>query len=134
MNKIYSESSSASGDFSVVFDDDGRVAYGYIIDRGKIAGDVWLYNVAEDPEAPEWRDRSKAPFLNPLSHARIRDFERPRNADDVTFVWYDSQADGGMAVDIMSQGVRLGRLRPGSKPGEARLATRDGPLAKILKP
>ena len=32
--------------YSAVFEDDGKVAYAYLLDDGRIVADVWLYNRA----------------------------------------------------------------------------------------
>src|ERR687898_201513 len=65
--------------YSAVFEDDGKVAYAYLLDDGRIVADVWLYNRAAAPEAPEWRDRSKAPFLNPRGFTSEVPFLPPAN-------------------------------------------------------
>jgi len=59
------ERNNSGTGYSAIFEDDGKVAYAYRLDNGKIVADVWLYNRAVAPEAPEWRDRSKAPFFEP---------------------------------------------------------------------
>jgi len=56
---------SPDGRLSVMLEDDGRVAYAYLLQDGKVVGDVWLYNVVETPERVDWKDRSQMPFLNP---------------------------------------------------------------------
>jgi hypothetical protein len=43
------------GDRQVVLEDDGRVAYAYLLERDAIVADVWLYNIGEDPV--DWQRR-----------------------------------------------------------------------------
>ena len=55
--------------YSVIFDDDGRVAYAYLLAPDEhIVSDVWLYNRCESPLQPEWPDQEKIPFANPASY------------------------------------------------------------------
>ena len=54
--------------YSVVFDDDGRVAYAYLLNhQGNIISDVWLYNQCKTPKEPEWKTSNNMPFANSLS-------------------------------------------------------------------
>lgn len=134
MNEIFHQASDPLGRFTVIFEDDGRVAYGYLLDAGSICADAWLYNVQDCPEQPEWHDPSNAPFLNPCSFAQPMDFERPSATSDIVFVWDTSDPEGSSAVNISIRGRLIGRLAPGTKPGWARLAAKDGPLALTLPP
>jgi hypothetical protein len=118
--------------FTVVFDDDGRVAYASLLDSGTICSDVWVYNVGDCPEEPEWRDKSKMPFRNPCAFTRPRDFQRPTTSRQVSFCWKRSGDGGTLAVTVFLNDCPVARLAPGSKPGWARLALKDGPLARVL--
>jgi hypothetical protein len=51
--------------YSVIIEDDGRVAYAYLMKDENIIGDVWLYNQLDAPENTNW-DHKKMPFLNPI--------------------------------------------------------------------
>lgn len=42
----------AHGGWTVVVEDDDRVAYAYLLHEGRIVGDVWLYNRSVRCEAP----------------------------------------------------------------------------------
>jgi len=46
------------------FEDDRRVAYAYLKRGEKFVADVWVYNRAESPTAPEWKEGKRPPFLN----------------------------------------------------------------------
>jgi hypothetical protein len=49
----------AESDRAIVLEDDGRVAYAYLIIEGQMVGDVWLYNVSPAPDVVDWKDASK---------------------------------------------------------------------------
>jgi hypothetical protein len=116
---------------TAVFEDDGKVAYAYVVEDEKIVGDVWLYNRAPTPDDPEWDDRARAPFLNPRPFAVDERVERAAAAEDVSFDW---TGDAGIrTVTVSVRGRVLGRLARGQRPGFATLAQRDGPLARTLR-
>ena len=112
---------------SVVLEDDGRVAYAYLLDEEAIVGDVWLYNVAETPDSVDWKDQSKMPFLNPRSLCKSEDVPRLDPNSSIFCRWSKS------GVEIAIDGVLMARLKHGAKPGWSRLALRAGPLAKPLE-
>jgi hypothetical protein len=113
---------------AVVLEDDGRVAYAYLLVAKKIVTEVWLYNVAESPAVPEWRDRSKLPFLNPKAYCRS-DKTLPRIGDCVSVrcVWHADR------VELVLDDVLAARLAEGTKPGWSLLASKRGPLAMPLE-
>lgn len=117
--------------FSVEFEDNGRVAYGYILDCSQeIVGDVWLYNRCTTPTVPEWTSPDLLPFANPQAFVDETQVPLlPRSEQEITFIW---RAGDPVEVDILLRGRLLGRLRPGAKPGWAVAAGKDGPLAKVL--
>lgn len=76
--------------YSVLFEDDGKVAYAYLRDGARVVADVWIYNCGDAPETPEWKlpdARSRLPFTNPRGY--VRDEPRPvvRNASDIGCRW-----------------------------------------------
>ena len=46
---VFVSSSSRDPQYSAVFEDDGEVAYGYLLSDGQIISDVWLYNSDTGP-------------------------------------------------------------------------------------
>ena len=46
-NELVLRYDEPDGGRSVVLEDDGRVAYAYLLEKDTIVSDVWLYNVAE---------------------------------------------------------------------------------------
>ena len=119
--------------FSVMFEDDGRVAYAYILDPdGNIVGDVWLYNRCAAPAEPEWHDKSQLPFANPASFVRGEARIKPvSNVCDVSVQW-KLMDDGQPRANILIRNHLAGVLSNGSKPGWSTQASRNGPLAKAF--
>lgn len=116
---------------TVVIDDDGRVAYAYLLDvDDQLCGDVWLYNRCVAPIDPEWRDRGMAPFANPKEYVRDVEFVPPVSGDEFSVRW-DNTNDGYVAT-VLLRGNIFATLKEGVKPGWAVLAKKDGPLAKVL--
>ena len=124
--------SQGPGVWSAIVEDDGRVAYAYLLDEGRIVADVWLYNRAATPEAPEWGDRDTAPFLNPRGFAAQDDFTPPADETEVGIEWWEM--DGRHCPWIILSGRRHALLAPGRKPGWCVLAAKDGPLALAWPP
>ena len=118
---------------SVVVEDDGRVCYAYFLSAaGEVLADVWLYNRCKAPAEPEWTDRERAPFANPSDFVLgAPDFELPETSTDIGFMWSRNER-GEACATILSRGRVVGKLHAGSKPGWARAAAKDGPLAKVL--
>jgi hypothetical protein len=117
---------------SAVFEDDGRVAYVYLLFEDKIVADVWIYNRVATPEQPEWRDPSRAPFLNPRGFASGEQFPPVADESEVAFSWSRGAA-GQTALRVYIRGDYHAMLVPGSKPGWCKLAARNGPLASVLR-
>lgn len=117
---------------SAVFEDDGRVAYAYLLYEDEIVADVWLYNSAATPERPEWRDPSKAPFMNPLGFTSNEQFPPVTDETEVAFSW-SREATGQTTLRVFIRGDYHALLVPGSKPGWCKLAAKNGPLASVLR-
>lgn len=120
------------GRLSAIFEDDGKVAYAYLVDGDQFVADVWLYNRGATPEKPEWRDRSRAPFANPRGFASDDPFPPVADESEVEFLWSHS-AEGQTTMRVFIRGEYHAKLVPGSKPGWCKLAVRDGPLASVLR-
>jgi hypothetical protein len=115
------------GSRSVVLEDDGAVAYAYLLEQGDVVADVWLYNVANAPETVDWKDRTAMPFLNPRRYCKQHHVV-PRLSEDsiVTCKW------SLRGVDVLIEGDRIACLEQGAKPGWSRFAALAGPLARPL--
>ena len=121
--------------YSVVLEDDDRVAWAYIRDREAggnrplIVADVWLYNVAAPPDSWVRPTPGEAP-LNPSPYVSQERAMRLEEAREIIARWNTS--DGARIVDVLVDGVLYGRLSPGSKPGWSRFAAAESPVARPL--
>jgi len=117
---------------SVVIEDDGRVCYAYYLSsEGEILGDVWLYNRCAAPLEPEWNNSTQAPFANSRAYVREDiDFKLPLNHSDINLEW--TQAEDRLEARIFIDQLLIGVVAEGLKPGFARAAAKDGPLARVL--
>jgi hypothetical protein len=126
------EATDPGSRLTALFEDDGRTGYAYILEGGRIVADVWVYNHGEAPSEPEWDDHTKAPFRNPRAFVRPQPVEPARTPADVRLVWTAAIGTSPPSVSVQIRGERYARLVPGAKPGWARLAATDGPLARAL--
>lgn len=117
--------------YTVVLDDDDRVAYAYLRERDVIIGDVWLYNQSQAPLNAEWSDPENAPFLNPVEFADENSLGPVVDENDVRVIWSTGSEDFEAVIQIY--GLDWAVLKSGSKPGWCRLAKKSGPLAKRLE-
>lgn len=121
--------------YSAIFDDDGRVAYAYLLDEsGSIVSDVWLYNRCSTPVEPEWKAPENMPFAN--SQAYVNNithdvFQVVDTISDVNVAWSDEF--GRVKANILIHNELFATLIDGIKPGWSVLASKDGPLAKVLE-
>ncbi len=121
-----------SSDVSLWFEDDGRVAYAYLKRGEKFVADVWVYNRAESPTAPEWKEGKRPPFLNVRSCiAEIMPFVLPTSEQDIGVRWINEEGRPPEAELILGVHVAA-RLRDGDKPSFAAAAIRDNPVARRL--
>lgn len=121
-----------SGYFAV-FEDDGRVAYAYLLNpQQEFVADVWLYNRCQTPAEPEWTDPSRLPFANSSEFFKGAEVAAPvDDISDVTVQWQHSK-DGRATAHVFIRNRLFGKFSEGDKPGWSLLAARDGPLAKVL--
>ena len=116
----------------VVIEDDGRVAYAYMLDgQNSIVADLWLYNRCPAPAEPEWDNPNNAPFANPSAFvSRTETPEFPASTQDLFVKW--STLSDATVVEVFLKGQWIGKLKEGMKPGWARFAKIDGPLALAM--
>jgi hypothetical protein len=125
---------SPCGLYLLTYEDDGKVAYAYLKQKeGRgIVGDVWLYNRCPTPAEPEWSERSNIPFAN--CQGFMTEEGRMLKAvqdGDVTVEW--EYEDAKPVAYIYIHGMLYGVVGLGDKPGCARFALRDGPLARVME-
>jgi hypothetical protein len=111
---------------AVVLEDDGRVAYAYLLTNEKIVGDVWLYNVAQGPHVVRWDKEEGMPFLNPKPFCVDQPVRRLTDDSSVVCTWSE------LGVEVEVDGVPWARLETGAKPGWSRMAARPSPVARPL--
>ncbi len=118
--------------YSIIFDDDGRVAYAYLLNsKEEITADVWLYNRCATPVEPEWPDPEKMPFANPISYAEDHSkFSGVNDISDLSVNWIDNS--NAIEARIFVKNKLFSVLVEQVKPGWCCLAKKDGPLAKVL--
>jgi len=115
--------------YSIIIEDDGKVAYAYLLREEEIIGDVWLYNNQDSPVTVNWHNEENMPFINPLCYID-RSIE-PINIDkDVEIVWEYKSDVIKVLVYIHKELIAI--LKPESKPGWSLLVKEDGPLAKKM--
>ena len=117
----------------LMFEDDGRTGYAYLINAsGEIVADVWVYNTVDTPEEDEWKDPTLLPFRNSKRYVKQGQmFDLPRQASDVSVNWSETD-DGLVGGSLLIQGIVAARLFEGDTPGMSLMASRDGPLARVL--
>ena len=119
---------------SVVIEDDGKVAYAYLLKNKKIIGDVWLYNRCKAPAKPEWKNPELMPFANPGDFVKeIEGVTCPPESDkSFDIEWKFNINHEFEYVYIYLDKQIFAKISIGDKPGYCILAKRDGPLAKTL--
>jgi hypothetical protein len=118
--------------WSVVVEDDGRVAYAYLLRDGKITTDVWLYNRAPAPEGFDPAERGTPP-RNPAEYCVVPPPEPIHDEREVEVAW-DAPKGQVESVTILIRGAPAARLAPKVLPGWSAGAARDGPAARVLAP
>ena len=133
MSTLFHQLECEDGLHRCIIEDNGRVAYAYLVKGNTTVGDLWLYNQAESPIEPEWRDRTKMPFLNPVSFVDSVSMAQPlKTSDDLAVVWELDQDGIVTKAKLFLFGQLYGVLAPLAKPGWCIAALKDGPLAKTL--
>jgi hypothetical protein len=101
------------GDLVAVFEDDGRVAYAYLLRANTIVADVWVYNRVDAPAVPEWSNPNHAPFLNPREFVREAASISPASSEiDVSFEWRGPREEG-LVHELLRTRAPVCRLVPG---------------------
>jgi len=124
---------SPCNSYRLFVEDDGKVAYAYLIQVSKdssIVGDTWLYNRCPTPAIPEWNSRENLPFANPRGYvSKEGHVTKVVCPEDVEW-----EEEGNQKVAyVCIHGDLYGIVGVGDKPGYARFATKAGPLAKLIE-
>ena len=129
MSEFYKqEFCEANQKYSVIIEDDDRVAYAYLLCEREIIGDVWLYNKISTPATANWKDFNEIPFLNP------KEFEYEKIApilinDKLDIEWELTPEMDLLRAKIYIRLKLIAILAPNFKPGWSCIVTKDGPLA-----
>lgn len=118
-------------DYSLVIEDDDKVAYAYLLKNEKLVGDVWLYNRTDTPDLPEWHNQDKAPFANPKEYSDQPAIIPILTEDDISLNWNFEKLNF-KNVEIVYKDTLIARLCDDSKPGWCIWVKKNGPLAKVL--
>ncbi|QKJ31573.1 hypothetical protein HQ865_17990 [Mucilaginibacter mali] len=117
--------------YSVLIEDDGRVAYAYLLEYGDVIGDVWLYNQDAAPGDSNWVNQ-QTPYLNPAEylapHANIAPVKKE---SEIRCEWTESPNDSLIEAAIWIRDKFIAQVVSGSKPGWSTLVVKDGPLALV---
>src|SRR5271157_5368984 len=131
LNDVIGDFTSPCGLYMLTFDDDGKVAYAYLKKGNAILGDVWVYNRCPTPDQSEWKDRGNLPFANCKGYMKDEGrVNTPVILDDINVEW--EYAGGQVRAFVYICGDLVACVGLGEKPGFARYASRDGPLAKLM--
>lgn len=118
-------------DVEIVVEEDGRVAYAYLVVDGTLEADVWLWNVAQSPGAEEWCDPAcDPPYANSL---RFVDEASMHSRPPLTLSVAWCRRLPRHAVVKLGD-AKIAALWPGGRPGWSRFAKHDGPLALAAMP
>ena len=116
--------------FSVIIEDDGKVAYAYLLSKKEIISDVWLYNQEKTPKSINWQNRNNMPFLNPQNYILDKFIAPLNDRTDVSLDW--NYIHDLIEVKLYIRNEMIAILEPNAFPGWSVLAKIDGPLAKKI--
>ena len=123
---------SPCGRFVLTFEDDGKVAYAYLKNDDGIVGDVWLYNRCATPEQPEWKERKNIPFANCKGYMSEDGRIKKRVGSRDVLVDWEYENDEPVAYVYLFEDL-YGVVGVDDKPGYARFAVKDSPLARVME-
>lgn len=117
--------------YSVLIEDNGRVAYAYLLEYGDVVGDVWLYNQEPAPADTNWANQ-QTPYLNPAEYLLPEAGLKPiKSESEIRCEWTESLSDSTIEVGIWLRDQFIAQIETGSKPGWSVLVVKDGPLAQV---
>jgi hypothetical protein len=133
VSEYFDQLFSSNASHSVIIEDDGKVAYAYLLLRDKIVGDVWLYNQSATPLITDWSRKENMPFLNSAEFLKNSDeFEPIAGHQELNINWIYFDNSTLAAVEIFIRDRLIAILKPSEKPGWSTLVKKDGPLAKVI--
>ena len=117
--------------FILTFEDDGKVGYAYLKENDKIVGDVWLYNRCGIPSIPEWTDPNNIPFANCNGYMSKEGLMNQDVVISDVLVDWEQEEIGPIAYVYIFENL-YGVVSINDKPGYARFAIKDSPIAKVM--
>lgn len=117
-------------EYSVIVEDDGKVAYAYLYQNSDILGDVWLYNQELTPEEAMWHQEDM-PFLNPKEFVK-KNISPISEEDEVEIRWHMKDGKELVYLTISIHGEIVAKMTHGAMPAWSSLVLKDGPLALVL--
>jgi hypothetical protein len=127
---VFVEAKMFGQDFSAVFDDNGKVAYAFLLYQEQIVTDVWLYNVAPTPEE---FGHDQPPHLNIKGYAKDETYPRIEREDEIEFRFITPNGLRSLCVELYLRGELFAKLVPDQVPGWSKMAAEDSDLARALK-
>ena len=129
-NSLILNFQSPINSITLTFEDNGEVAYAYLKKDNIIIGDVWLYNYKSIKHS-EWNDINNAPFLNPAEYISEEGImKKTVTIHDVLVTWEEDGTELDAYVYIHED--LYGVVGPGDKPGYARYAIKNNPIARVM--
>jgi hypothetical protein len=124
---VFLRRNEPNGTRAVVFEDDGRTAYAYLLEDERTVSEVWLYNVGQDPEAVDFGNSTALPFQNPKADCTAEKLPRLIETSRLQCRWLPER------VELVVDEVLWARLEPGAKPGWSRGSGVANALARPLE-
>jgi hypothetical protein len=119
--------------YSLIFEDNGKVAYAYLLENEVIIGDIWLYNRHETPEEIDWKDKKNLPFLNPAKYIdKSKIIEPVNDISEISIIWLMDYGKKLGDIHIYIRSELIAVLREGLKPGYSSIVLENNPLAKKM--
>ena len=122
-------SDSGDGKTTLVLEDNGRVCYCYLLENGEIRSDLWLYNRDKTPDQIPWKSGESPPYLNPIEYAKKNQLI-PSGINQISIDWIRNKSD--VTAHIYIGDILIGVISSDTKPGFAKFAAKNGPLANVL--
>lgn len=116
-----------SNGFSIIIEDDGLVAYAYLLKDEEIVSTLWLYNVGKTLYN-NWEnlDKHDLPFQN-LDYFISKQIESIKSKNDINIKWVIEKNYTRSYIFIFNE--LIGFLDSTTPIGYSLLVTEDGPLA-----
>lgn len=119
--------------YTLTIEDNGSVAYAYLLDGDEIVSDVWLYNHGLPSDRADWNNPKGGPFKNVFPYIAHGIFKPLTDATEMRVEWLH-EGDSCIGVKLFVRGELFAFLKPGERPGQSKLIEKDGPLGKVLVP